>query len=251
VTGPRYRLIALHGFLGGPEDWDAVAAECPEARWEPLDVWDLFSSPRVRDWPSIGAALGERLRALAAQDSLPTYVVGYSLGARLAMAVAELGSAQSAVAGTCLVSGHPGLPDADEQARAERKAADETWARRFVDAPVHLIWKQWDSQPVFAGTSVPRRGDRLPAPRATIARTMRVASLSSQPDRRPQLLGWAKPLLWVVGERDVRYRAVAESLSAGGVPATFVTCEHAGHRVPWDNPVLFCRTLREWIEGRR
>jgi pimeloyl-ACP methyl ester carboxylesterase len=53
----------------------------------------------------------------------------------------------------------------------------------------------------------------------------------------------------VSGERDAKFRAIARSLEGEGVPARFFTCEHAGHRVPWDNPGLFTRTLREWIEG--
>ena len=76
---------------------------------------------------------------------------------------------------------------------------------------------------------------------------MRVASLATQPDRRPLLRTWQQPLLWVTGERDGKFRTIARSLEEEGVPASFFSCEHAGHRVPWDNPQLFTRTLREWM----
>lgn len=248
MTPARYRLIALHGFLGSPADWDALHADFPEARWDQIDLWQLFSAGRVSDWASIGAALSARFSEALA-DPLPAFVIGYSLGARLALSVPGLGAAESAVAGTCLVSCHPGLREDDDGARAERKASDERWARRFIDAPIRQVWKEWDAQAVFAGSAVPPRAASLPGPRVTIARAMRLASLASQPDRRPLLRAWQKPLLWVSGERDTKFRAIATSLAAEGIPAAFVTCEHAGHRVPFDNPAAFARVVRQWIEG--
>lgn len=248
MTPPRYQVIALHGFLGSASDWEALRPVCPEARLDALDLWTIFSDARVSDWTSIGTALDARLRAAIADARLPAFVVAYSLGARLALAVPGLGAAASPFAGTCLVSCQPGLPEDDDGARAARRASDAEWAQRFIDQPVHRIWKEWDAQPVFAGSAVPRRDPHLPAPRVTVARTMRVSSLSSQPDRRPLLRAWQTPLLWVTGERDAKFRTVAASLAAERVPARFVTVEHAGHRVPWDNPEAFGRALGEWID---
>jgi 2-succinyl-6-hydroxy-2,4-cyclohexadiene-1-carboxylate synthase len=249
VKAPRYRLIALHGFLGSTADWDAIRGEFPEASWEAIDLWEIFSSGQVGDWESIGEALGRRIQTALAGDPLPTIVLGYSFGGRLALGVPALSHPGSGVAGTCLISCHPGLPDGDEGERTARREKDEAWARLFIDAPVARIWKEWDAQPVFASTGVPERENRLPAPRAALARAMRVASLAGQPDRRPRLLDWQQPLLWVAGERDARFSAISRSLQAAGVPATYLTCEHAGHRVPWDSPVLFARTVTRWIDG--
>jgi 2-succinyl-6-hydroxy-2,4-cyclohexadiene-1-carboxylate synthase len=248
MSRPRYRIVALHGFLGSAADWDPLREALPDAAWDAVDVWELFSSPRVADWPAVGAALESRLRAPVTGQALPSFIVGYSLGARLVLSLPGIARAASGVAGTCLVSCHPGLPDEDDGARAERRESDERWAQRFIDAPVGQVWKAWDAQPVFAGTAVPPREDRLPAPRVTLARAMRVASLASQPDRRPLLRQWERPLLWVCGERDAKFRAIARSLEQEGVRARFFTCERAGHRVPWDNPGLFTRTLGQWIE---
>jgi 2-succinyl-6-hydroxy-2,4-cyclohexadiene-1-carboxylate synthase len=249
VSGPRYRIVAIHGFLGSPDDWAPLQPALPDAVWDCVDAWELFSSTRVGDWASIGAALEARLHTALAADALPAFLVAYSFGARLALAVPGIGRPGSPLAGACLVSCNPGLPDSDDGARAARKESDEQWAKRFVDAPVGRIWKEWDAQPVFAGTSVPPRADRLPAPRVALARAMRVASLAVQPDCRPVLRAWQQPLFWVSGERDAKFRAVARGLEAEGVRARFFVCERAGHRVAWDNPVAFTRTLTEWIEG--
>jgi 2-succinyl-6-hydroxy-2,4-cyclohexadiene-1-carboxylate synthase len=247
MTRARCRVIALHGFLGSASDWAPFGQALPGARWEPIDLWDVFSDRRVSDWPTIGAALSDRITALVTGEPLPTFLVGYSMGARLALSIPDLGSASSPVAGACLVSCHPGLPEDDADGRAARKASDEAWARRLIESPVGAFWKAWDAQPVFAGSTVPHREPRLPAPRVTLARAMRLASLGGQPDRRPLLQAWQKPLLWVTGERDARFRSLAASLASSSAHATFVTCEHAGHRVPWDNPPAFARLLQEWI----
>ena len=247
MTQARYRLVALHGFLGAASDWDTFRALCPEGRWETLDLWHVFDT-RVTDWRSLGEALSAQLRSAIGNDPLPAFLVGYSLGARLALALPWLGDPGAPFAGACLVSCHPGLPEEDERARTERVAADEAWARTFVDAPVARIWKEWDAQPVFASSGSRRREPALPAPRVTLARAMRVASLGRQPDRRLSLRAWKTPLLWVTGERDAKFRAVAASLASESVPARFVTLEHAGHRAPWDNPAAFARVLSGWVE---
>lgn len=249
MSAARYRLVGLHGFLGTASDWDALGAWFPDAAWEAVDLWPLFADRAVSDWPSIGLALQAHLERLVASDGRPAFLLGYSFGARLALAIPDLGAARSPFAGTCLVSCNPGLTGGDDSARAARRAADEAWARRLVDEPVGRIWKAWDAQPIFAGTGVPRRSEVLPAPRVTLARAMRIASLASQPDWRPALRAWSRPLLWVSGERDAKFRAVASALHAEGTPATFVVCENAGHRAPWDNPGAFSAALRTWING--
>lgn len=248
MTGTRCVVVALHGFLGAASDWEPVAAAYPQARWEAVDLWTLFSDPALADWPSIGGAVEAAIRGVRERTALPVFLVGYSLGARLALSMPGVGSASSPLAGVCLVSCNPGLPEADREARAARRASDEAWARRLIEAPVNQIWKEWDAQPVFSGSAVPQREARLPAPRVTLARALRLASLASQPDRRPALAGWEQPLLWVTGERDPKFRAMAAALEAPTARVRFATVEHAGHRVPWDNPPAFARILQEWID---
>ncbi len=249
MTATSYRLIALHGFLGSPADWNVLEGRLPDARVDALDLWESFGGTTVTDWPSIGAVLSARLQALLADDSLPAFLLAYSFGARLALAVPWLGAATSPLRGTCLVSCHPGLPESDDGAKSERKNADDVWAQRFIDAPVATIWKEWDAQPVFAGTSTLRRENILPAPRVALSRAMRLASLGTQPDRHGVLRAWRRPLLWATGARDPKFRAIAESLKGQGIPATFWTCEHAGHRVVWDNPAEFSRGFQAWVDG--
>ncbi len=147
----------------------------------------------------------------------------------------------------CLVSCHPGLADDDATARDERRATDEAWAARILTWPALEIWRAWDAQPVLSGPGQPPPREGLPASRETLARALTRFSLAGQPDFRPRLRAWIGPLLWVTGARDAKFEAIARGLSESGVPAAFVTCADAGHRVPWDNPSAFAGALRVWM----
>jgi 2-succinyl-6-hydroxy-2,4-cyclohexadiene-1-carboxylate synthase len=145
------------------------------------------------------------------------------------------------------VSCNPGLADDDATARDERRATDEAWADRILTWPEPEIWRAWDAQPVLSGPVQAPPRDGLPASRETLARALTRFSLAGQPDFRFRLRTWGGPLLWVTGARDAKFEAIARDLAADGVPAAFVTCEDAGHRVPWDNPSAFAGALRAWM----
>jgi 2-succinyl-6-hydroxy-2,4-cyclohexadiene-1-carboxylate synthase len=242
------RLLALHGFLGRPSDWDELAASFPEATVTAIDLWAMLDRPEVTDWPSMSHAMDVALvDALRADDGRPAFLVAYSFGARVALSSALLSAGGQALRGVCLVSCNPGLAEGDVTARDERRATDESWAGRILTWPEPEIWSAWDAQAVFSGPgqAPPRVG--LPASRETLARALTRFSLAGQPDFRPRLRAWGGPLLWMTGARDTTFEGFARALSESGVPAAFVTCADAGHRVPWDNPAAFAGALRAWM----
>ena len=250
AVSDRCRLVALHGFLGRPSDWDGLAEYFPTSSVTALDLWALLEEEGVADWASMSRALDRALAvALPADDPRPAFLVAYSFGARLALASAWAASSATLLRGTCLVSCNPGLSEANRAAREARRESDDAWAQRILTWPEADIWRAWDAQPVFAGgPAAPSRG-RLPASRETLARALTRFSLAGQPDFRSRLRAWGGPMLWVTGARDAKFSAIAADLSAGGVPAMFVTCDGAGHRVPWDDPPAFARAVRAWTTG--
>ncbi len=242
------RLIALHGFLGRASDWDVLRGWLPRASVEAIDLWPLLSARGVTGWPSMARALDEALaRAAGDAASVPVFVVGYSFGARLLLSSAWVTAPGSPVRGCCLVSCNPGLSEGDAAARTARQAADEAWARRILEWPEDELWRAWDAQPVFAGSVRLERAAGLPAPRETLAAALGTFSLAGQPDGRPRLRAWPSPLLWVTGARDGKFSALARELAEAGVPARFVACDEAGHRVPWDTPGAFAGALGAWM----
>lgn len=254
MTTTRARVVALHGFLGRPSDWDELRPLIPWAQVEAVDLWRWCETGGARDWEAAGRQVDRLLNRLAAgEPTLPTVLVAYSFGARLALAAPGLAGGRTRIAGACIVSCNPGMPDGDVHGRAARRQTDEAWARLLLDAPEDRIWRAWDAQPVLAGPRgeslrESRGPDSLPAERATLAGAMRTFSLAGQPDFRPRLRRWQTPLLWVTGEADVKFSAFARDLARQGVAASFVSCPRAGHRVPWDNPDHFAAALAAWVE---
>jgi 2-succinyl-6-hydroxy-2,4-cyclohexadiene-1-carboxylate synthase len=238
----------LHGFLGRASDWDGLGEWFPGASMTTVDLWPTLAAPDVADWPSMARALDRALaQATTGGDAGPVFVVGYSFGARLALSSGLLAAPGSPVQGCCFVSCNPGFPEEDVAARAARQAADETWARRLLEWPEPEIWREWDAQMVFGGSPPPSRRLDLPAARAVLAGALRRFSLAGQPDFRPRLRAWPSPVLWITGALDTKFSALAKDLSSAGVPAAFVACEAAGHRVPWDNPAAFAHAVRAWM----
>jgi 2-succinyl-6-hydroxy-2,4-cyclohexadiene-1-carboxylate synthase len=246
VSG-RCRLIALHGFLGRASEWDEVAEWFPDSPIAAIDLWSVISSADVVDWPSAGRAIDRAVSKAVGAESGPAYLVAYSFGARLALASSRLGSPDSPVRGCCVVSCNPGLDEGDAAAREARREADERWAERLLEWREPDIWREWDAQPVFNGSRRLTARGGLPATRTVLAAAMRRFSLAGQPDFRPRLRGWRSPLLWVTGQYDTTFSALARGLFVSGVQAEFAVCDAAGHRVPWDNPSGFAELVRAWM----
>ena len=166
------RLVALHGFLGRASDWDGLAGHLPGVSLHALDLWKVLGESGAHDWETAASALDAALAAVAVQTEGPAavpaasaaatrdmarsaFVVGYSLGARLALGSRLLSSPGSPARGCCFVSCNPGLADADVASRRARRVSDAAWARRILEEPEDTLWQAWDAQPVFAGSARP------------------------------------------------------------------------------------------------
>lgn len=159
-------------------------------------------------------------------------LIGYSLGGRLALAEAH--RFQKVV----VVSAGLNAPDA---ARQER---DKEWARRFESEEWSSLMRAWNAQPVFGGHAVERRQSDYD--RAALARQLRELSPAVLPP--PHLEAITTPILWVAGELDSKYVAIAKSAVARLPHAELWLCPGAGHRVPWEQPDALVSRLRTFLE---
>lgn len=246
MPGP-YRVVALHGFLGHPDDWMPLRRRMPGVWWSSLDLWALIGRKEVRDWTALGYALKTAIAAAAdATPRLPTVVLAYSFGARLTLAAPR---AASHVMGTCFVSCNPGLGATDDAGREARRVSDESWARRLLDADPPALYDAWNTQPVLASSKPTAAREELPADRETLAKAMRVFSVAGQPDWDGRLRGWPGPALMVAGERDGKYAAIARTFEHASRNLDVSIVSGAGHRVPWDNPEEFVEVFAAWVDG--
>ena len=241
--------VALHGFLGLPEDWSVYEEAFAGALVAP-SLLDTVAS--FKDGEDAFAGWTKAFTAdVGSWSAKKPLLVGYSLGGRLAMhaAIARPDLFSAAV----FVSAHPGLND--EKQRATRFDNDRRWAMRFMAEDWVRLIHEWDSQDVFkrpAGW----RGDNaihLSRPEASydrraLAKALTGWSLAKQADLREGLRGVGIPTLFVCGGDDGKFSEIYEGLRLGPRQKRVVV-EQAGHRVPWDQPRAFRREVMQFLSN--
>ena len=220
------RLALLHGFAGDPAAWDDVRAALPDAHAYALPGHG--GGPVAASWDANLAQVAAALRG----DEL---VVGYSLGARVALGLVATGRITRAV----LVSVNPGIPDAE---RAARRASDARWAELLRTGGMAAFVAAWEAQPLFATQTrvsptrlAARRARRLALDPEQLARSLETMGLAEMPDHRGAL---DHRVTLIAGADDPRYAAIA----AAAPRHHLVT--GAGHDVPLEQPAALAAALR-------
>jgi 2-succinyl-6-hydroxy-2,4-cyclohexadiene-1-carboxylate synthase len=220
-----------------------------------------------RSWRRTVQALGGRYRALAPDlpghgqaahrvasfDACSAYLgalgpdrftlAGYSMGGRVALhAALVLGDRLDELV---LIGASPGLADPAE--RAARRAADAALAARIEAIGVEEFAREWAAQPLFAGqperVAAAAHADRLRNTAAGLAAALRglgTGAMAPLWDRLPEL---AVPVTLLVGERDEKFRAIAERMAAGLPDARLVVVPGAGHAVHLETPEALVHQL--------
>ena len=224
-------IWCLPGFLGRPEDFDALAGACADRGLPAVRSVPLFSRLRRDTLVEFGETLARRI---GRSDRKPM-LVGYSLGGRLALHA--LLARPALWRGAIVISAHLGLADPD--ARAARRRDDEGWAARFQREPWDTVLASWDARPTFGGR--PRTMDRPAAAysRNALAHGLRVWGLGQQEPLTDRLRDIPCPVLWVAGAHDKAFLAQAETAMQYLPHGALAVAPGAAHRVPWEAPAWF------------
>jgi 2-succinyl-6-hydroxy-2,4-cyclohexadiene-1-carboxylate synthase len=200
------RCVLLHGFAGDPSVWDDTIA-----------AWQLPSPPRPLALPGHGGGRVQptwqaNLEAVAAHLGDAEAVVGYSLGARVALGLVAAGLAPRAV----LIGVNPGIDDAERPARRE---SDARWAALLREQGVLAFDAAWTAQPLFA-TQVRAPAVRRAARHARrsmhdaeqLARSMLLMGVAEMPDYRVELPALRDRIAMIAGVDDTKYAQLAATL---------------------------------------
>lgn len=236
-------LVFLHGFSGDGREWQAVGERL--ADWPRLYL-DLPGHGASSAIPGADfAAVSSRLQDLLVSYNILNYwLIGYSLGGRIAMYFA-CQQERAGLQGLIVEGSHSGLTSDAE--RRLRREGDLHWATRFAREPLEEVFADWYRQPVFASLSDSQR-QALVAQKArnngvALAEMLMATSLSAQPDLRPALVGRGYPFYYLCGERDAKFRALAGALDA---PCTLIPL--AGHNAHRENPDAVALRLAEILQ---
>lgn len=223
-------VLFFHGFLGKAGDGETLRRHLGPLvqQWQ---AWDLLHfAPDIDAAPAWAAKVLPQI-----QLGRPRVFVGYSMGGRLGLHLFEKNP--SLFDRWVFLSTNPGL--AGDAEKAARLRADETWAKKFETDPAAVVLKDWNAQPVFAGTNEPDRHELMKF-RAEWARCLRDWSLGHQMDFRALLKKHEDRVHWVAGKNDLKFAKISQDL---GLKNTLIL-EGAGHRVLADAPAAVGDLLR-------
>ena len=226
-------LILVHGFTQTGRSWQPVL-HALGGRYRALAP-DLpghgdFAARRPASFAACDAYLG----ALAGDRRIT--LAGYSLGGRVALhAGLSLGDR---VERLVLIGASPGLANASE--RGARAAADAALADRIEAIGLDAFVREWGAQPLFAG--MPRgiaelaEADRMRNTAEGLAAALRGLGTGVMPSLWNRLEELTVAVDLVVGERDLKFRAIAERMQAALPDARLHVVPGAGHAVQLEVP---------------
>lgn len=225
-------LVLLHGFTNTGASWEPVAAALPERYTAVMpDLRGHGSASDVRP-----VSLEGVIADLAALRPGDLELTGYSMGGRLALQAAF--ALPDRIRRLVLIGASPGLADPGE--RAQRRAADDRLAAEVEGMTIAQFAERWARTPVLAGQPPAvqaavsaQRLRNTPAGLAAALRGLGTGALPSLWDRLGEL---TIPVELVVGERDAKFRAVAEHMAAALPVARLHVVAGAGHAVHLEAP---------------
>lgn len=245
IRGTGVPLLLLHGFTGRGTSWEAHAMAL--ARQFRLVVVDLpghgrSGIPAVPARASVERTADDLAAILRRERCVPAHVLGYSLGARIALrlAVAHPDTLRRLV----LESPSAGL--ATEAERRARRAADEDRANRLERDGIEAFVREWEREPVFASYAAlpPARAARLHAERLRnrpvgLVASLRGAGQGSMEPLYDRLAAIRTPTLVIAGALDPTGVARAAAVAAGIPGARLETVTGAGHAPHLETPLIF------------
>jgi 2-succinyl-6-hydroxy-2,4-cyclohexadiene-1-carboxylate synthase len=230
-------MIALHGFTGSADAWTEVA---PRATGLAL----IGHAPDVPVPPAW--TFESEVDRIAALLPAPVHLAGYSMGGRVALAVACRCPAR--VARLTLVAAHPGLDD--HAAAVERRAADDRWCALLEDQGIAAFVAAWQEQPMWrtqsalpAAVRERQRLSRLAHAPDQLAAALRALGLGAMPSFWPHLSSLPMPVDWVAGEADEKYAELARRAAALCPRGRAIVIDGAGHNVLLERPDALAREM--------
>ena len=236
--------LLLHGFTGSSQSWGAGLLDGLASLGRPPVLVDLPGHGR-----RAGASQPGRFTLEAVLESIldaaghePFDLVGYSMGGRMALALAARHPER--VSRLVLESASPGLATTEE--REARRARDEVLARELERGGMEAFVDSWERQPLFESQAAlptqvlaEQRARRLLNDAASLASCLRGLGTGSQPsfwDALPQL---TVPTLVLAGESDEKFVEIGRRMAEALPRARLTVVPGAGHAVHLERPAAW------------
>jgi 2-succinyl-6-hydroxy-2,4-cyclohexadiene-1-carboxylate synthase len=254
-AGEGRPVVLLHGFTGRGASWSGLVHDL--RRGHRTIVLDLLGHGRS-DAPADPARYAVDCQAadvatiLMRLAAMPADVIGYSMGARIALRLAV--DHPSAVDRLIMESPSAGIPDPDE--RAARRARDELLAQALERDGIAAFVDRWEAQPIFAShaglTAAARRRlhrQRLANRPVGLAASLRGAGQGVGPPLLDRLARVDAPALVIAGALDKAGRERAETVANALPDARLAIVPGAGHTPHLEQPTAFRRLVDAFLDA--
>lgn len=236
-------VFALHGFLGQSSDWAAIRKDFPNK--SEFKTLDLFSSDAtdIDELEDYAETLSEQVDELIAEKKKKIFV-GYSLGGRLGLHLLQNNPDQ--FDHYIFLSTNPGFSDAEGAEKNKRLLSDMKWASQISEANWDPFLKAWNQQAVFEGSAEEPERHASDYDLNKLKRALVMWTLSQQDDFRPLIQEFQNKISWVVGDKDLKYMQIAESLKQEKILSDYKKIS-AGHRIWLDQPDAVSKLIKDNI----
>ncbi|PJF26637.1 MAG: 2-succinyl-6-hydroxy-2,4-cyclohexadiene-1-carboxylate synthase [Phototrophicales bacterium] len=245
--GKGEALLMLHGFTGSGRVWESLHF----LGWRMCAV-DLLGhgetdAPTDPDRYRIESAAAD----LASMLNEPVFVLGYSMGGRLALYLAL--HFPDKVRGLILESASPGLES--EQERVTRALSDLALADAIERDGIAAFVDYWERLPLFASQTPDQRAMfrpiRLGQRPHGLANSLRGMGAGVQPSLWGRLHEIAIPTLILTGALDAKYCAIGERMASLMPHAQQVIIPNAGHTPHLEQPDAFHAAVQSFLRGAK
>jgi 2-succinyl-6-hydroxy-2,4-cyclohexadiene-1-carboxylate synthase len=254
VVGEGPAVLWLHGFTGSHATFLPFAQKLPGFTHVLPDLpghggtVHCLSPARIRS-----TQLASDLDALMNQLGHAQYdVVGYSMGGRLALALAARHPQH--VRQLVLESASPGLDGA--YARAERRLIDTERADMIRAQGLAAFLEAWEQLPLFASQSVAtpsavalQRQIRQQQSEVGLRMSLLGHGTGVQPSYWPDLIRFGMPVYLMTGALDIKFTKTAQRMMRYLVNGRHTVVPHAGHTIHIEKEQVFVDFIRRVLQA--
>lgn len=245
-------ILFLHGFLGNKEEWSDIADHL-KADYQILAIdlpghgVSLFEDPASYEMQICSANIITLLHNLNLRDRV--YLVGYSMGGRLALYLAI--NYPQVFKKVLLISASPGIED--QQEKEKRIAADFILARKLENQDFGLFLEKWYDAELFS--SLKMQPDllrqiickRMHNSPKYLAMSLDYMGTGQQKSLWQDLSCIQIPLDIVVGSNDAKFVSIGEKMRlCNQANIRLHKVKNAGHVVHLESKSFFYEFLKQW-----
>uniref|UniRef100_A0A0D9VHL4 Mandelate racemase/muconate lactonizing enzyme C-terminal domain-containing protein n=1 Tax=Leersia perrieri TaxID=77586 RepID=A0A0D9VHL4_9ORYZ len=266
-------VLFLHGFLGTSEDWvPMMKALSPSARVIAVDLPGHGESKIIQHGVenpnqasvTVQVVADLLLKLICDITDGEVFVVGYSMGARIALHMAlnknHKAVTSRQISGAVIISGSPGLRD--EASKRRRSAIDKSRAHFLSSCGLDSFLETWYSAKMWASLREHPKFDSLVRTRRehnnikALSKVLADSSIGRQKSLWEDLKHLKSPLLIVAGEKDLKFKEISQEIcreirkyrdcESNGL-CEMIIVPDSGHAVHIENPLPLVRAVRKFL----